>query len=85
MSETKKAQGTESALREQALARAPQALETVAAIMASERATNGDRIRAALAILDRACGKADGGAKTPEQGALEDIREELRRLGEAQP
>lgn len=73
-------------IRAQAITYADDAVRTVAAIMGSDKATNGDRIRAALAIIDRACGKAEETIRErPSRQTLREIDAELQKLMKAQP
>lgn len=68
-------------LRKAALAHAGRALDTIVEIMNSSKASTGDRLRAAITVIERAYGKQDGaGSEQGKPDMLEDIREELARL-----
>ena len=68
-------------LRRAALAQAGNALNTIVEIMNSSKASTGDRLRAAITVIERAYGKQDGaGSAGGKSDMLEDIRDELERL-----
>ena len=70
-------------LRRCALAHAGRALETIVEIMDSSKASTGDRLRAAITVMERAYGKQEGaGGEGNKPDMLEDIRAELARLRE---
>ena len=73
-------------LRRQTQEHALEALEVILSIMNDPQAGNGDRMKAANLILERACGKAGGAPAGAHGGAgdkrdrLEDIRAELKKI-----
>ena len=68
-------------LRQAALAHAGNALNTIVQIMNNDKASTGDRLRAAITVIERAYGKQDGaGSEGSKADMLEDIREELARM-----
>ena len=68
-------------LRRSALAHAGRALDTIVEIMNSNKASTGDRLRAAITVIERAYGKQDGaGGETNKADMLEDIRAELAKM-----
>ena len=69
-------------LRRRAATLAPQAIETIAGIMNNEKASNADRMRAALALIERAYGKADaaGASQPPPPELITKIRERLQEF-----
>lgn len=76
----------DEALRRAALENAPRALETIVQIMNSDKAGSGDRLRAAITVIERAYGRHDA-ARSPGEALraaraeqLGDIEAEMERL-----
>lgn len=74
----------EGEVRALSRAYAAAAVRTLVSVMLDEGAGNGDRIRAANLVLERAYGKADGASRrdAAKRDRLDDIRAELERLKE---
>ena len=74
------AEHAQELLRRAALENAPRALETIVQIMNSDKAGSGDRLRAAITVIERAYGKHDAAPKAARAELLEDIEAEMERI-----